>query len=138
MREGESPQDVIQAVYDREPILDQWQAQILAGILKRADVAVYSRMESSLVRDCKLSVIEDLEGVLREKIAEAGGDARVAVLPDGPLTIRRWSGRAGSCRSGITYLLKKAPRLRCTSRGTEFSDEPTPKRPCPTTFPMGP
>ena len=85
MREGESPQDVLQAVYDQEPILDQWQAQILAGILSRVDVSVFSNMDSGLIEACKLSVTDDLEGQLREKIGDSG--ARVAVLPDGPLTI---------------------------------------------------
>lgn len=88
MRTGCSPGDVLRAIYDLErPVLDQWQAQILAGILEQVEVAVYSRMEWAEVRDCKLEVAEDLDGALRERIEAVGKGARVAVLPDGPLTI---------------------------------------------------
>ncbi len=88
MQTGDSPEAVLKSIYDLErPILDQWQAQILAGILERADVRVYSRMERADIRSCKLAVAEDLDGVLRERIEAAGKGARVAVLPDGPLTI---------------------------------------------------
>ena len=87
MRTGDSPRDVLQEVYDREPILDQWQAQILAGILNRTNVTVYSRMDCCEIEACKLSVTDDLEEALRERIESVGSGARVAVLPDGPLTI---------------------------------------------------
>ena len=88
MQTGCSPEAVLKSIYDLErPILDQWQAQILAGILERADVRVYSRMERAEIRACKLEVAEDLDGALRERIEAVGKGARVAVLPDGPLTI---------------------------------------------------
>jgi len=38
MRTGETPWEVLQSVYDKEPILDQWQAQTLAVILEQAEV----------------------------------------------------------------------------------------------------
>ncbi len=88
MQEGSSPGEVLKGIYGLErPILDQWQAQILAGILERADVQVYSRMERAEIEACKLSVTEDLGAALQERIEAAGKGARVAVLPDGPLTI---------------------------------------------------
>ena len=88
MQAGSSPEAVLRSIYDLErPILDQWQAQILAGILERAEVAVYSRMEPADIRACKLSVAEDLDAALRARIEAVGSGARIAVLPDGPLTI---------------------------------------------------
>ena len=87
MQEGKTPQDVLRAVYAQEPILDQWQAQTLGVILEKAEVGVYTKMDEAMVRSCKLSVVEDLDAALREKVAEIGKGARVAVLPDGPLTI---------------------------------------------------
>ena len=87
MLEGETPQDVLQAVYAQEPILDQWQAQTLAVILERAKVGVYSRMAPEQITACKLSVVPDLDAALRLQVKALGKDARVAVLPDGPLTI---------------------------------------------------
>lgn len=93
MRTGVGPRDVMQAVYDREPVLDQWQAQTLAAILERVEVGVYSRMDRADIEACKLAAVDDLDAALREKINAVGGEARVAVLPDGPLTIPYLCGR---------------------------------------------
>ena len=87
MRAGQGPRDVLKAVHDREPIPDQWQAQTLAAILERVEVGVYSSMDRADIEACKLAAVEDLDATLREEIRAAGSRARVAVLPDGPLTI---------------------------------------------------
>jgi hypothetical protein len=78
---------VIQSVYDQEPILDQWQAQVLSNILKRADVDVFTAMDADQVRNCKMTVVDDLDVAVQAHVKTLGEGARVAVLPDGPLTI---------------------------------------------------
>ena len=87
MRTGETASDVLKGIYalDR-PILDQWQAQILAGILERVEIKVMTEMACEAVEACKLQTISDLEDGIREAV-ESTNAARVAVLPDGPLTI---------------------------------------------------
>ncbi|MBT5829795.1 MAG: nickel-dependent lactate racemase [Candidatus Latescibacteria bacterium] len=87
MLEGQTPTDVIQSVYNQEPVLDQWQAQVLSNILERADVGVFTAMDAEAVRNCKMTVVEDLDEAVQAHVKALGGDARVAVLPDGPLTI---------------------------------------------------
>lgn len=87
MREGKTPTDVMQSVFAKEPVLDQWQAQILAGILERVNVSVYTEMDGDLVRDCKLQTISNLDEAIREQVNAISGDTRIAVLPNGPLTI---------------------------------------------------
>ena len=87
MLEGKTPEDVIQSVYEKEPILDQWQAQVLGNILKRAEVDVFTAMNADLVRNCKMSVIDDLDAAVQAHIKTLGAGACVAILPDGPLTI---------------------------------------------------
>ncbi len=87
MRSGATPQDVFDTVLAREPILDQWQAQILAGLQQKARIAVFSRMPREQIEACKLEAIDDLQAALDERLDEIGPEARVAVLPDGPLTI---------------------------------------------------
>ena len=87
MRTGDGPGDVLRAVHSREPILDQWQAQTLASILERIEVGVYANMDRADIEACKLAAVEDLDSTLRERVRAIGGGARVAVLPDGPLTI---------------------------------------------------
>jgi len=87
MLKGKTPEDVIQSVYDQEPILDQWQAQVLSNILKRADVDVFTAMDADQVRNCKMTVVDDLDVAVQAHVKTLGEGARVAVLPDGPLTI---------------------------------------------------
>lgn len=92
MRTGDGPRDVMEAVRDREPVPDQWQAQTLAAILERVDVGVYSNMDRADIQACKLAAVDDLDAALLEKIHAVGAGARVAVLPDGPLTIPYLAG----------------------------------------------
>ena len=87
MRKGDAASDVLDSIQTLErPILDQWQAQILAGILDRVSISVASGMDRDAIEACKLETTDDLNAAVREAIGESD-DARVAVLPDGPLTI---------------------------------------------------
>jgi nickel-dependent lactate racemase len=94
MREGDTPGDVLSSIHALEkPILDQWQAQILAGILERANISVLSDMNRSEIEACKLETIDDLNTGVRDSL-DVTNEARVAVLPDGPLTIPYIEGTA--------------------------------------------
>jgi nickel-dependent lactate racemase len=94
MKEGATASDVLSSIHalDR-PILDQWQAQILAGILERAEISVLSGMDRSEIEACKLGTIDNLNTGVRDSL-EGVAEARVAVLPDGPLTIPYIEGTA--------------------------------------------
>lgn len=88
MRVGSSAQDILDHIFGLEsPVLDQWQAQTLAGIMNRARVVVYSSMNAETIQACKLHPISDLQKAVDEAIASLGRGVRVAVLPDGPLNI---------------------------------------------------
>ncbi len=94
MREGESAADVLASIQALEhPILDQWQAQILGGILERAQISVLSGVDVSEIEACKLEAIDDLDVGVRDSLRDTD-DQRVAVLPDGPLTIPYVEGAA--------------------------------------------
>lgn len=66
---------------------EQWQAQIQALIQRRAHVLVHSSLPDDIVRACHLTPCRDIGATVREALAKAGPEARVAVLPQGPLTI---------------------------------------------------
>jgi lactate racemase len=66
---------------------EQWQAQIQALILRRAAVQLYSSLPNATVRACHLTPCNDISATVRQRLKELGPDARVAVLPQGPLTI---------------------------------------------------
>jgi nickel-dependent lactate racemase len=101
-REGvpaNSPMDVfLRSVSGPEEILsllatpgfvrpEQWQAQIQSLIQRRAEVHVYSSLPEDWIRACHLKPCGDIGATVRERLEKLGPAARVAVLPQGPLTI---------------------------------------------------
>lgn len=66
---------------------EQWQAQIQALIQRQAEVLVYSTLPEEMVRRAFLKSCTDIGAAVRQRLAALGSQARVAVLPQGPLTI---------------------------------------------------
>ncbi len=66
---------------------EQWQAQIQALIQRKAHVLVYSSLPDDVVRACHLTPCHDISHSVAERLERLGPQARVAVLPQGPLTI---------------------------------------------------
>jgi nickel-dependent lactate racemase len=66
---------------------DQWQAQLLALILLKAQVAVYSELEPDAVRRAHLEPIAELNSYIAAQLKRLGSTTPVAILPEGPLTI---------------------------------------------------
>jgi lactate racemase len=66
---------------------EQWQAQIQALIQRQAEVLVYSSLPDDVIRACHLTPCRDIAATVRERLDRHGPHARVAVLPQGPLTI---------------------------------------------------
>jgi nickel-dependent lactate racemase len=66
---------------------EQWQAQIQALIQRRARVLVYSSLPDEVIRAAHLTPCHDIAASVSQALDQAGPQARVAVLPQGPLTI---------------------------------------------------
>jgi nickel-dependent lactate racemase len=66
---------------------EQWQAQIQALIQRRAKVLVYSSLPDEIIRAAHLTPCHDIGAAVKEQLEKLGPEARVAVLPQGPLTI---------------------------------------------------
>jgi len=66
---------------------DQWEAQLLAIILLKARVALYSEIPEEEVRRAHLSATSDIAACVRDELAQIGRGAPIAVLPEGPMTI---------------------------------------------------
>jgi nickel-dependent lactate racemase len=66
---------------------EQWQAQIQALVQRRAEVWLHSSLPDDVVRRAFLRPCPDIGAAVRERLATLGPEARVAVLPQGPLTI---------------------------------------------------
>ncbi|RKX35736.1 MAG: nickel-dependent lactate racemase [Verrucomicrobia bacterium] len=67
--------------------VDRWQVQLLALIVQKNRVGLYSELADEEVKRAYLTPIADLRSSLDEELDRIGRDARVAILPEGPLTI---------------------------------------------------
>ncbi len=76
-----SPRDLI----DSPSAQDQWQVQVLGRILARVQVALHSTLPDEVVADAQLLPVADVSAAVLAAIGTYG--ARVAVLPEGPLTV---------------------------------------------------
>jgi nickel-dependent lactate racemase len=88
LRETTSPEEILallmQPGFQRA---EQWQAQIQSLISKRARILLYSNLSPKIVRAAHLTPCEDVSTVVAEELARIGASMRIAVLPQGPLTI---------------------------------------------------
>ncbi len=66
---------------------EQWQAQIQALIQRQANVLLHSSLPDAVVKAAHLTPCHDIAATVRQRLAALGPTARVAVLPQGPLTI---------------------------------------------------
>jgi nickel-dependent lactate racemase len=83
-----TPRDLLDVILSPGfAVFDQWEAQLHAGICLKARVALYSTLPADEVRRAYLEPVEDLNTFVAAEIDRVGGDASVAVLPEGPQTI---------------------------------------------------
>jgi nickel-dependent lactate racemase len=70
------------------PELDRWQAQVLGRVLSRAEVHFHGAgLEAGEIEDALLVPAPDLDGAVAAALDRLGPGARVAVIPEGPLTV---------------------------------------------------
>jgi len=96
---GGSPFDkLLRSCADAEDILvklaspgfvraEQWQAQIQSLISRRARILLFSSLSEADVRSAHLTPCDDICRAVENELARLGEAARVAILPQGPLTI---------------------------------------------------
>ena len=88
LRSAASPEELLTLMATpgyRRP--EQWQAQLQALIQRQAHVLLYSSLSDDLVRAAHLTPCHDISGTVRQLIYAQPNGARIAVLPQGPLTI---------------------------------------------------
>ena len=88
LRESSNPEEMLTRLTTAGHVRpEQWQAQIQALIQRRAQVLVHSSLPDDILEKAHLKPCKDIAATVREKLAQYGPGARVAVLPQGPLTI---------------------------------------------------
>jgi len=85
MQHGETATDVLAWIAAQPAtIIDQWQAQILAQILRRVHVYVYSGMPADQLRAIKLYPIDDPRDIVLQHIDKKyNKKTNIAILPQG-------------------------------------------------------
>ena len=91
---AESPQALLDSILARpSTVPDQWQVQVQAKVQTKADVHVYSdHLSPDDLRSAHLRPVADIAALVEERLAQAGPDAWVCVLPEGPQTIPYLAG----------------------------------------------
>ncbi|MGN6384995.1 MAG: nickel-dependent lactate racemase [Verrucomicrobiota bacterium] len=88
LREASSPEEMLTRLTTAGFVRpEQWQAQIQALIQRRAKVLIHSSLPDEVIRAAHLEPCHDIGAKVRELLQGYGPGARVAVLPQGPLTI---------------------------------------------------
>jgi len=88
LQSASGPDELLQRLPQTGPgLADQWQAQILALIQQKAEVRVHSTLPAQVLEACHLQTCPDIGAAVADRLRQSGPNARVAVLPQGPLTI---------------------------------------------------
>jgi lactate racemase len=86
LAEARSPAELAGA--SGAPELDRWQAQVLGRVLARAEVHLFAEgLDGGGWASPLLRRADDLDGAVAAALEGLGPEARVAVLPEGPLTV---------------------------------------------------
>lgn len=89
LREAENPQAILDRV--NQPgfaMQDQWQAQVQAQILLKAEIHVHSSyLSDEQLRQAMLIPALSMDETLQNLVKRYGSDARICILPEGPVTI---------------------------------------------------
>lgn len=89
LHNAKTPQDLLDMVYAlKEPVSDQWEAQLQANIQLKADVYVKnSYLSDEDLRKALFIPCARIEDTLEKLIVKYGPEATICVLPEGPQTI---------------------------------------------------
>ena len=71
---------------------EQWQGHIQSLIQRRAEIQIHTAMDDATVRAAHLVPCRDISAAVRAKLGAHANGARIAVLPQGPLTIPYLAG----------------------------------------------
>jgi nickel-dependent lactate racemase len=93
LRSAASPEELLTLLATpgyRRP--EQWQAQLQALIQRQARVLLYSSLSDDIVRATHLGPCHDIGAAVKQLLAAYPNGARLAALPQGPLTIPYLAG----------------------------------------------
>ena len=88
MAEAKTPEEVLERIKREEPIKDQWEAQILARILKNSEVILVTKnIKHSVIEEMHMTPASSPEEAMEEAYRIAGKESKIIVVPEGPYII---------------------------------------------------
>ena len=93
LRSARTPADLLERI--QSPGFswpEQWQVQIQAGIQAKARVQLFSQLSDAETRSAHFEPCRDISQAVETELQRTGSAGRVAVLPQGPLTIPYLAG----------------------------------------------
>ena len=88
LAEAKTPKEVLERIKCEEPIKDQWEAQILARILKDVKVIlVTNNIKHSMIEEMHMTPASNPEEAMEEAYRAAGKESKIVVIPEGPYVI---------------------------------------------------
>ncbi|MBU3916678.1 nickel-dependent lactate racemase [bacterium] len=84
----DSPREILKMIHKPDfSMSDQWQVQKLAMIQIWADVYLYSKLEAAEVSRTHIHFVKSIEDTMMALAQKHGKSSRIAVIPQGPLSI---------------------------------------------------
>jgi nickel-dependent lactate racemase len=88
LRSASSPEEILTLLSTPGFVRpEQWQAQIQSLIQRKANVLVHSSLPDEIIRAAHLKPCRDISAAVKELLRAGSNGARLAALPQGPLTI---------------------------------------------------
>lgn len=82
---GKSPKEVYRLILNGEILVpDQWEIQILARVLMKAEILVVSRLKEHEIGNIGLKYAKTVEDAINLSIDKHGSNAKILILPNGP------------------------------------------------------
>jgi nickel-dependent lactate racemase len=82
---GITPSEIYEKVMSKEiAVLDQWEIQVLARVLMKADIYVVSKLKENELGNIGLKYASSVENAIKLALKKHGKNAKILMLPNGP------------------------------------------------------
>ncbi|MFX1329271.1 MAG: nickel-dependent lactate racemase [Promethearchaeota archaeon] len=82
---GMSPKEIHKKILNKEIFVpDQWEIQILARILMKAEIFIISKLKKNEIGNIGLKYTESIEEAIKVSLKKHGSKAKILILPNGP------------------------------------------------------
>jgi len=83
-----NPEEIYNKILNKELVApDQWQIQVLTRILMKSEIYLVSNMKEDEIGNIGLKHVDTVEIAIEESLKKHGKDARILILPNGPLIL---------------------------------------------------